>query len=133
MPFHLFHPPHLHFLPIVLSSALAFAAGAYLVSRQGVPARFARLTGKLKDSVTRRNDRANCQQNFAQTGRKGASSFTGNSAFEDYRAAQLSGLEAEAAEFRAYLDSLRNATDKKEFEAFLNERLPNAAAPEQPS
>lgn len=129
MPFHLFGhllgPPHLHLFPVVLSSALVFAAGAYIVSRNGVPAGAARLGERLKERVAawRRPDSAGTNASasvFARTlSNRGG---TGNSAFEEYRAAALGGLEAEAADFRAHLDSLRHAKDKTEFEAFLNER-----------
>lgn len=45
-----------------------------------------------------------------------------NPAFDDYRRATLRKLEAEAEEFRRYLDGLRRATDAAAFEAFLKSR-----------
>ena len=51
-----------------------------------------------------------------------AESPTGNVAFDDYRAATLKHLEDEAAEFRSYLDGLRHAKDKTEFDAFLKDK-----------
>ncbi len=47
---------------------------------------------------------------------------SGNRAFDDYRQATLRRLEAEAEEFRKYLDSLRRAADATAFEAFLQSR-----------
>ncbi len=47
---------------------------------------------------------------------------TGNKAFDEYRADMLRRLEEEADEFRAYLDRLRMAKDKAEFDAFMAER-----------
>lgn len=47
---------------------------------------------------------------------------TGNSAFDDYRRATLRKLEAEAEEFRKYLDGLRRAADAASFDAFLKSR-----------
>ncbi len=129
MPFHFFPPPHLHILPIALTSALAFAAGAYAFSKNAVPAGLQRLAGQLKASAKRRAD----QPQFMFARGAGESRSTVNTAFEDYRAAQLKGLEAEAAEFRAYLDNLRNATDKNEFRAFLDERRQRPGVQQQQS
>jgi hypothetical protein len=45
-----------------------------------------------------------------------------NSAFEVYRASELKRLEDEERDFHAYLERLRGARDKAEFEAYLRER-----------
>lgn len=47
---------------------------------------------------------------------------TGNHAFDEYREETLRRLEEEAGEFQAFLDRLRMAKDKSEFEAFMAER-----------
>lgn len=47
---------------------------------------------------------------------------TGNAAFDDYRAEVLKRLEDEANEFRDYLEKLRMAKDKAEFEQFMADR-----------
>ncbi len=47
---------------------------------------------------------------------------TGNRAFDEYREETLRRLEEEADEFRAFLDKLRMAKDKAEFEDFMTER-----------
>ena len=47
---------------------------------------------------------------------------SGNNAFDDYRAATLKRLEDEEREFRAFLDRLRHAKDKSEFDSFMSER-----------
>ncbi len=47
---------------------------------------------------------------------------SGNEAFNDYRRATLKKLEAEAEEFRKYLDGLRRSADAASFEAFLKSR-----------
>lgn len=49
-------------------------------------------------------------------------SATGNAAFDSYKAETLKKLEAEADEFRAYLNGLKNAADKAEFDCFMDER-----------
>lgn len=112
MPFHVFGPPHVHLAPIILSSALAFAGGAYLVARHGVPARIKKLGARCQ--------RGNASIVFSRASDERNSS--GNSAFNDYRAATLRQLEQEGADFRAYLDGLRHAKDKTEFDAFLKDR-----------
>ena len=54
---------------------------------------------------------------------------TGNRAFDDYREETLRRLEEEAGEFQAFLDKLRMARDKSEFEAFMAERRNRPASP----
>lgn len=47
---------------------------------------------------------------------------SGNAAFDEYREETLRRLEDEQAEFVDYLDRLRAAKDKAEFDAFMEER-----------
>jgi len=47
---------------------------------------------------------------------------SGNRAFDDYRAETLRRLEDEQREFVAYLERLRQARDKAEFDQFMAER-----------
>lgn len=47
---------------------------------------------------------------------------SGNRAFDDYRTETLRRLEDEQREFREFLDRLRFAKDKTEFDQFMNER-----------
>lgn len=47
---------------------------------------------------------------------------TGNSAFDAYRAEMLKRLEDEQAAFESFLGRLREAKDKQEFDAFMQER-----------
>jgi len=47
---------------------------------------------------------------------------SGNRAFDEYRADTLRRLEDEQKEFKDFLDRLRFAKDKTEFDAFMNER-----------
>ena len=53
-------------------------------------------------------------------GRSGPSS--GNRAFDEYRSETLKRLEEEQREFREFLDRLRFAKDKTEFDQFMAER-----------
>jgi hypothetical protein len=52
----------------------------------------------------------------------GGLSETGNRAFDEYRADALHKLEEEAQEFRAFLDRLRMARDRAEFDEYMKER-----------
>ncbi|HEY6431404.1 MAG TPA: DUF2852 domain-containing protein [Acetobacteraceae bacterium] len=54
---------------------------------------------------------------------------SGNRAFDEYRADTLRRLEQEQQDFAAFLDRLRFARDKSEFDAFMEERR---RPPEQP-
>ena len=55
---------------------------------------------------------------------------SGNRAFDDYRTETLRRLEEEQREFGAFLDRLRVAKDKAEFDQFMAERR---GRPPQPS
>ncbi len=47
---------------------------------------------------------------------------TGNSAFDAYKADTLRRLEQEQTQFESFLQRLRDAKDKAEFDAFMEER-----------
>jgi hypothetical protein len=47
---------------------------------------------------------------------------SGNAAFDDYRTETLKRLEDEQKEFSGFLDRLRRAKDKAEFDQFMSER-----------
>ena len=52
----------------------------------------------------------------------GSQSHSGNAAFDEYRAETLRRLEDEQKEFREYLERLRKAKDKEEFDQFMADR-----------
>ena len=54
---------------------------------------------------------------------------SGNRAFDEYRAETLRRLEEEQKEFAAFLERLRFAKDKSEFDQFMNERRNQPPAP----
>jgi hypothetical protein len=63
----------------------------------------------------------------------GAQASSGNRAFDDYRTETLKRLEEEQREFREFLDRLRFAKDKTEFDQFMSERrnrAPDAGGPQ---
>jgi hypothetical protein len=76
--------------------------------------------------ITRRQARRGQWQFPEQVGRfsRGFSYAppSGNRAFDEYRAETLRRLEEEQKEFVEYLDRLRQARDKAEFDQFMAER-----------
>ena len=60
------------------------------------------------------------------------SASSGNRAFDEYRAETLRRLEEEQREFKEFLDRLRHAKDKAEFDQFIAERghRPQSEAPQ---
>jgi hypothetical protein len=65
----------------------------------------------------------------------GAPRSSGNHAFDEYRTETLRRLEEEQREFREFLDRLRHAKDKAEFDQFMTERRnrpPEASRPPEP-
>ena len=61
--------------------------------------------------------------------RAGLYGSTGNQAFDDYRDETLRKLEEDGREFRGFVDRLRRAKDKEEFDSFMSERSFRPATP----
>ena len=57
---------------------------------------------------------------------------SGNVAFDEYREETLRRLDEEQREFREFLDKLRSAKDRAEFDQFMTERRNRPPASEQP-
>lgn len=57
---------------------------------------------------------------------------SGNVAFDEYREETLRRLEEEQKEFMDFLDRLRQAKDKAEFDQFMNERRRQQGASPEP-
>ena len=64
--------------------------------------------------------------------RRAASHSSGNHAFDEYRAETLRRLEDEQKDFAGFLDRLRFAKDKAEFDQFMSERRNHPPAPMEP-
>lgn len=64
---------------------------------------------------------------------RGAMGTSGNSAFDEYKAETLRRLEQEQAEFNEFLENLRRARDKAEFEQFMQSRRSNGSTDVGPS
>lgn len=67
-----------------------------------------------------------------RSGRFAYAPSSGNAAFDEYREATLRRLEEEQHEFRDYLERLRQAKDRTEFEQFMAERRNRPSAPPNP-
>ena len=61
-------------------------------------------------------------------GRRFQAPSSGNQAFDAYRADAISRLEEEQREFQAFLERLRQARDKAEFDAFMADRRQRPAS-----
>jgi len=64
--------------------------------------------------------------------RWGQRNSSGNVAFDEYREETLRKLDEEQREFRDYLDRLRSAKDRSEFDQFMTERRNRPPATEPP-
>ncbi|PJF10610.1 DUF2852 domain-containing protein [Pseudorhodobacter sp. MZDSW-24AT] len=58
---------------------------------------------------------------------------SGNSAFDAYKAETLRRLEEEQGAFESFLERLREAKDKQEFDSFMEDRAKGAARPPVPA
>lgn len=104
-------------------AALAFAIGSRKMMGCWGHGRWGRKMRRMEEAM---------EHHFARCHRGGSS---GNSAFDAYRAETLRRLEEEQTEFQGFLDRLRAAKDKAEFDQFMSERRnrPEASDPAQPA
>ena len=86
----------------------------------GWSSRWERKMQKFTDKM----DRWGGPQSGGERARSYAAGFapSGNRAFDDYREMTMKRLEEEFGEFKSFLDKLREAKDKQEFEQFMNDR-----------
>ena len=69
-----------------------------------------------------------CSRRTSRHSRMHTMHSTGNAAFDSYRDETLRRLEEEQGNFEAFLQRLRDAKDKAEFDEFMGERAKAAAA-----
>jgi hypothetical protein len=67
------------------------------------------------------------------TSRDGAWRSSGNSAFDAYKADTLRRLEDEQGAFESFLQRLREAKDKQEFDSFMEDRAKSASRSASPA
>lgn len=104
---------------------LGLAALAYMVWRRKMGCwdrhgRFADKMERMQWKMERMRDRMD--------GRGFWASSSGNRAFDEYRMETLRRLEEEQKEFREFLERLRQAKDKEEFDAFMAQHRPRPAS-----
>ncbi|WP_371223881.1 DUF2852 domain-containing protein [Roseovarius sp. 2305UL8-3] len=68
-----------------------------------------------------------CTRRSSHRSKVHLSRSTGNTAFDGYRAETLRRLEEEQENFEAFLQRLRDARDKAEFDQFMDERAKASA------
>ena len=90
-------------------------------------ARIERKIERLRDKLERWSEGGGRDRRWSGPGRGFAAS--GNRAFDEYRAETLKRLEEEASEFKAFLERLRHAKDKAEFDQFMADRRSRPGEP----
>jgi biopolymer transport protein ExbB/TolQ len=70
----------------------------------------------------RRRWRERMERMCGSIGERAEPASSGNRAFDEYREETLRRLEEEQKEFKDFLERLRHAKDKAEFEQFMSER-----------
>ena len=76
--------------------------------------------------------RMGCWKHIRKNTRRASS--TGNSAFDDYREETLRRLQEEQSDFEGFMERLRRAKDKAEFDQFMKERRrPNEGGEPHPA
>jgi Protein of unknown function (DUF2852) len=83
------------------------------------------------DRMQEKMDRVRAKMDGARGDWWGTPPSSGNRAFDEYRTETLRRLEDEQKEFRDFLDRLRVAKDKTEFDAFMAERRNRVQDPGQ--
>jgi Protein of unknown function (DUF2852) len=90
--------------------------------------RWQRRMGRMQERMSRMQAAA---ERWGGGSRSSYRAATGNRAFDEYRAETLRRLEDEQREFMEFLDRLRHAKDKAEFDQFMAERGRRGNGPTQ--
>ncbi|HJU17675.1 MAG TPA: DUF2852 domain-containing protein [Stellaceae bacterium] len=101
-------------------------SGRAMCWTEGAGARWQRRLGRMQQHMERMQRAAERWGCDSRSSYRGA---TGNRAFDDYRSETLRRLEDEQREFMAFLDRLRHARDKAEFDQFMAERRSRPSDP----
>ena len=97
--------------------------------------RWERKMQKFQDKMDRWQQRGQARAGGFERAYSHGSGFatSGNRAFDDYRDATMKRLEEEFGEFKSFLDRLREAKDKAEFDQFMNDRRNRPAGEQGPT
>lgn len=117
---------------------LAFMIGSRRMCGRGYGSHFERKMERMQWKMDRMRGR---MHGFGWGGPSRGFGFgpppSGNHAFDEYRTETLRRLEDEQREFQEFLERLRFAKDKSEFDQFMSERrdrpAPDSSAPQQPN
>ena len=116
-------------------AALAFLIGSGRMSCSRNGSHWEHKMGRLQDKMERVREKMDRQMGGGGGGGNwwGRSPSSGNQAFDEYKADTLKRLEDEQREFREFLQRLRFARDRAEFDQFMAERRnrPDQEAPHQ--
>ncbi len=88
--------------------------------------RWQRRMGRMQRRMSRMQEAA---ERWGVGSRSSYRAATGNRAFDEYREETLRRLEDEQREFMEFLDRLRHAKDKAEFDEFMAERRRRSEGP----
>jgi hypothetical protein len=91
--------------------------------------RWQRRMGRLQEKMDRMQQRVWGNPGWGNWGGAAYAQSSGNRAFDEYREETLRRLEEEQREFKEFLDRLRHAKDKAEFDQFMAERRRAAENP----
>jgi hypothetical protein len=104
-------------------------SGRIMCWSEGAGTRWQRRLGRMQRHMERMQRAAERWGGDSRPSYRGA---TGNRAFDEYRAETLRRLEEEQREFMDFLDRLRQAKDRAEFDQFMAERRrPQGPAPQE--
>jgi hypothetical protein len=81
---------------------------------------------RFERKMARMQDKMNRWRSYASASGYSYGGGTGNAAFDDYRAETLKRLEDEEREFHDFMQRLRTARDKAEFDQFMADRAARA-------
>lgn len=109
---------------MVLGFVLAWPVGLAIVVYMTVTKRWSKNTMFGRNCASRRHSSGQWGQSGWSMPRSYGS--TGNTAFDAYRNEMLKRLEEEQQAFEAFLVRLREAKDKQEFDAFMEDRARSA-------
>jgi hypothetical protein len=127
------NPPRLHPASIILVVvsfmiwwplglvALAYTLGSRKMGCWNHHGRFADKMERMQWGMDRMRSRMDGRGFWAPS--------SGNRAFDDYRMETLRRLEEEQKEFKDFLERLRHAKDKEEFDAFMAQHRPRPTPP----
>ncbi|MEN5082749.1 DUF2852 domain-containing protein [Bosea sp. TWI1241] len=102
-------------------ATLAFMWGSgRMACGMGGAGRYEHKMSRLQEKMDRLRERMGGEPRGF--GRWGGPPSSGNRAFDEYREETLRRLEDEQREFRDFLERLRMARDKAEFDQFMNDR-----------